>query len=627
MTLSDTDGKTRSNPGILGEIGPIKDKEPVATALNVASMYKQGANLSIGSQTVNKMPGQINTELRRDSELTLVTLFDSNFDSEILVEESKLERNLNSLKSSKKDIFTNIDSKERLEGADDESKYPRGIRLIVLTIGLCLSVFVVALDNSIIATAIPSIATEFNAMGNIGWYGSAYLLTQMSLQPMFGKLYTYFSIKLTFLTALLLFEAGSIVCAVAPSSAVFIVGRAVAGIGAAALFCGGVTIIGFSVPLRKRPLFITALSSMFGVSSIVGLLLGGVFTDSKALTWRWCFWINLPIGVVAFAVVIFFFKDPERPSNLTIKERIQHINVLGAFFLICAITCLLIALQFGGFTYKWSDPRIYGCIIGFGVLISIFLYIQFRDKDHAIIPLRILRNRTVLASCGFLAFISMALYAHVYFLPFYFQAVRGVSAIQSGIHCIPYLISIIVASIFVGVSITTIGYYAPFMWSSGVLFIIGAGLLHTLESHSPPAKWIGYQVICGLGIGMGLQTPFIAVQVVLNSQDIAIGSALANFFNSFGAAISISIVQNIFTNTLFKELPNLAPGTGEEHAATALRSVLLMKNLPHINLAFSKSIAACFILPIAVGGIALLCSLGVEMKSVKNRKIETNIVA
>lgn len=301
------------------------------------------------------------------------------------------------------------DDKDESAAPDDDSKYLSGFKLAILSVGLCLTTFVIALDNTIIATAIPKITTVFNSLEDVGWYGSSYLLTTTSLQPSFGKIYTYFDVKYTYLLALVIFEVGSIICAAATSSPMFIVGRAVAGAGAAALYSGGMTIIGFSVPLRKRAIYIAALSSMFGIASVVGPILGGALTDRAS--WRWCFWINLPFGAVSLAVVFFFFTNPKRTySHLPVRERLKKIDIVGAVFLICAIVCLLLCLQWGGFSYAWSNSKVWGTLLGFGLLISVFIGIQLRQEDRATIPVRVFTQRTVLVSCLYSTLLSMALY-------------------------------------------------------------------------------------------------------------------------------------------------------------------------------------------------------------------------
>lgn len=264
-------------------------------------------------------------------------------------------------------------------------------------------------DNTIIATAIPKITSVFDSLGDVGWYGSSYLLTTTSLQPSFGRIYTYFNVKWTYIFALVLFELGSVICAAAKNSVMLIVGRAVAGAGASALFSGGMTIIGFSVPLTKRPIFIAAMSSMFGISSVVGPLLGGALTDK--VSWRWCFWINLPFGAISIVAVALFFKPPKRKSTgLTLKQKILEIDLVGALFLICAIVCLLLALQWGGTTYAWKNSKVWGCLLGFGLLIAIFIAQQFRRGDRATIPPRIFGQRTVLFASLYSCFLSMGLY-------------------------------------------------------------------------------------------------------------------------------------------------------------------------------------------------------------------------
>jgi MFS family permease len=292
---------------------------------------------------------------------------------------------------------------------DDDSKYPSGTKLALLTFGLAMATFVIALDNTIIATAIPRITTDFDALNDVGWYGSSYLLTTTSLQPSFGKVYTYFDVKWVYLSALMIFELGSILCAAATGSTMLIVGRAVAGAGAAALFSGGMTIVGYSVPLR-RAIYIAALSSMFGIASVVGPILGGALTDKAS--WRWCFWINLPFGGIALATVFFYFSNPpRRHTDMSVKEKVKQIDILGAFFLIAAIVSLLLALQWGGTVYPWSDSKVWGCLLSFGLLILVFCGIQVWLKDRATMPPRILcKQRTVGACALFSAFLAMALY-------------------------------------------------------------------------------------------------------------------------------------------------------------------------------------------------------------------------
>lgn len=305
--------------------------------------------------------------------------------------------------------LANVDKENVEDEPEDESKYLSGFKLGILSLGLCLVTFVIALDNTIIATAIPRITTVFNSLEDVGWYGSSYLLTTCSLQPSFGRVYTYFDVKYTYLSALIVFEIGSIVCAAATSSSMFIVGRAIAGAGAAALFSGGMNIIGYSVPLRKRPIYIAALSSMFGIASVIGPLLGGALTDRAS--WRWCFWINLPFGFVSFVVVFFFFSNPARQySHLSLRQRMKQIDVTGAMFLICAIVCLLLALQWGGQVYAWKDSKVWGNILGFGLIIIVFFSIQIWKKERATIPLRLLKQQTVAVCCIFTAFQSMALF-------------------------------------------------------------------------------------------------------------------------------------------------------------------------------------------------------------------------
>jgi hypothetical protein len=302
-----------------------------------------------------------------------------------------------------------------------------------------------------------------------------------------------------------------------------------------------------------------------------------------------------------------------------------EIDLVGAFFLICAIVCLLLALQWGGSTYSWNDSKVWGCLLGFVLLITVFIGQQFRRKDRATIPPRIFGQKTVLFCSLYSCFLNMAVYSHIFYLPFYFQAVKGTTAVESGIRSIPYLASIIVSSIAVGAGITAIGIYKPFMIVGAAIFTVGSGMIYTLGVDTDSGKWIGYQILAGFGAGGGVQIPFIAIQVALSSKDMPSGNAIAIFFNTLGGAISVSITQNIFLNGLYAEIPKYAPdisplliiGAG----ATHIRDVVPAADLPGVLQAYMISLSDAFVLAIAVGGLAVGVVFFVESGSVKGKKV------
>ncbi|KAA8651449.1 uncharacterized protein ATNIH1004_000332 [Aspergillus tanneri] len=245
--------------------------------------------------------------------------------------------------------------------------------------------FLVSLDTTIISTAIPQITDEFKSTADVGWYGAAFLLGSAVTQAPWGKLYGFFNIKWTYLLSLLTFELGSLLCALSHNSPTLIIGRAIAGVGGSGIGSGIYTILGVCVPPRRRPMLIGITGLAFLLASFAGPVIGGEFTSN--VTWRWCFWINLPIGGATFAVILFLFRSPSPPANMKTsgKEIIFQLDILGIITLTGALLCFLLGLEWG-VGKSWHNKDVIGCLIGFPILAGLFITNELFWDDRAMIP-------------------------------------------------------------------------------------------------------------------------------------------------------------------------------------------------------------------------------------------------
>ncbi|GKT68919.1 MFS aflatoxin efflux transporter [Colletotrichum tofieldiae] len=482
-------------------------------------------------------------------------------------------------------------------------QYPAGLKLFLIMLSLLVSMFLVALDRLIIATAIPRITDHFHSVTDIGWYGSAYLLTTCAFQLLFGKFYAFFRIKHVFIVSVLLFEVGSAICGAAPSSAAFIVGRAIAGVGGAGVFAGTIIIMVYSVPLHRRPKYQGAFEAVFSLASVVGPLLGGAFTSK--VTWRWCFYINLPLGGVVLLIVALVLRPPEQElGDTSLWQKLRQLDFAGNSVFIPSV---------------WNNPRIIILLVLAAVLIISFVAIQILIPETATVPPRIMRQRSI-AFASWAAFtIGGQMMIFAYFLPIYFQAIQGVSAVDSGIRTLPLVLSMMM---FAGVSggiITKIGYYTPVMLVGTCIMIVGAGLLTMLKVDSGAGYWIGFQVLYGVGLGMTFQAPNLAAQTVLKMKDVPVGTSVMFFSQTLGGATFISVGQNVLNNELMKRLRGLP---GLEGIDIKGSGVTTLTKLPaeirgSVLEAYNEALRVVFVVGLVLVCVVLIGAGGMEWKSVK----------
>ncbi|KAG4436093.1 hypothetical protein IFR05_008413 [Cadophora sp. M221] len=517
----------------------------------------------------------------------------------------------------------------------DTPKYPSGLPLILIFLSLCTATFLVALDGTIIATAIPTITNDFNSLRDVSWYNSAFLLTTCAFQLPFGRAYTLFNSKWVFLIAIAIFEVGSVVCGAAPNSVSLIVGRSIAGIGGGGIFGGCFIIIAESTPLRKRALFTGFIGGIFGIASVVGPLIGGAFTTR--VSWRWCFYINLPIGAVSLAIVSLYLPNTIGRSSPDIKNKtwsqiFKKFDPIGTAIFIPSIICLLLALQWGGGQYAWSSPRVIVTFTCFGVLFIAWVVVQTRLGEDATVPVSILRQRSVIGACLYTIFGTASFSGVVYYLPIWFQAIRRDNAEESGIHTLPLILSLIIISIASGGAVVFVGYYTPFLIIGSLIMSVGAGMLYMLKPDSSTGAWIGFQIIMGAGVGMTLEQCNIAIQTVLPEHQVPAGTSLSVLVRSLGGSISVAICQNVFERKLRINLEDVLPGVdlsfiSGSGATTFIRNANDALGgdqgaVDRVIELYNNALVQTFLVALIMAACTFPAGLLVEWKSVKKEKQE-----
>lgn len=450
----------------------------------------------------------------------------------------------------KKDLFTEADAGD---GTRREDHFMRGAPLILCIASLLLCLFLVALDQTIVVTLLTEVGNKFNAFDKVAWLSSGFLLSMAVFAATWGKLSIVFGRKYSMIVAVILFEAGSLMCALANSMNVLIGGRVLAGVGGGGVQALVIILLTEVVPMNRRPLVTGLMGMIFGISSVLGPLIGGSFTSH--VSWRWCFYINLPIGGVALA---FFFAvfHPPKPEG-SIRKKLLMIDYIGTFLMTAGLVIFLMAITLGvDPKYGWDSAAVIACFVVGGVVCIIFCVWNFVFSTNPIIPLEVIKSIKVNAAavtigCYFGFFIGNLLYVSIYF-----QVIHGNDALHSGIHTLPTIISVVIFSIAGGVLINKFKYIKPVGIAGAIMGPVGAGLLTLLQVDSSNSAKIGLLILGGCAIGFEIQACFIGGQISApkTAGGLILTTSYINFSRSLGGTLGANIADAIYGTSLNKKL-------------------------------------------------------------------------
>jgi EmrB/QacA subfamily drug resistance transporter len=434
------------------------------------------------------------------------------------------------------------------EGAPDHELIHGG-RLGLTMAALMLTLFLAALDQTIVSTALPRITSDLNGLAQLSWVVTAYLLASTASTPIWGKISDLYGRKIMLQAAIIIFLAGSLLAGASTSMGMLIITRGIQGLGGGGLMVLVMAVIADIIPPRDRGKYTGLFGAVFAVASIAGPLLGGFFVDS--LTWRWIFYINLPIGIAAFIIITIVLQVP--------KHRVNHtIDYLGAGLLVAGVSSLLLIFEWGGQRFDWTSPQIIGMSVLTITLLGVFVLRQLRVPEP-IVPMGLFKNQVfgISSIIGFI--VGLAMFGAVVFMPLFLQLVQGATPTQAGLELLPMMAGLLIASVVSGRLISHLGRYKIFPIIGTALAAIGMYLLSTIGVSTPYWQLAVYLFILGVGIGNVMQVLIIAVQNSVNPRDVGVATSGSTFFRSVGGTIGTALFGAVLTSRLAAELMSHLP--------------------------------------------------------------------
>ncbi|KAI9293639.1 MFS general substrate transporter [Neoconidiobolus thromboides FSU 785] len=512
------------------------------------------------------------------------------------------------------------------ENIDEKASdgHQSGVKLLFIMIALMLSIFLASTDETIVATALGAIVDDFGSSGEVTWIAASYLLTMTAFQPLYGKFSDIFGRKITLLFALTLFLIGSIGCGLAPSIIVLIIFRAFAGIGSGGLISLSFIIISDVVPMVQRGVYQGIISATFALANVAGPLLGGVLTDY--VNWRWVFYINIPIVVVA-AIVIVFLLPKLRGDGSKLNDLVARVDFLGTIILVSGTITLTLGLNWGGRTYPWSSAQVISCIVVGAALLMAFILVEKYYAKEPVIPGRLFTRNAILASVNAFMY-CIPFFSTIYYWPLYHQTVQNKTAFEAGLELLPALLGVCSFSVASGLLARRFRSYRPIMRFGSAMILVGVSLMALLRLDITRAELVIYPLLIGGGIGFNIQLSMTCSQLAVAASDAAMITSFISFAQTLGGVFGLAIVGSIYNNVLFTSLTDNLPGENITNLLNKLNNLDSLSSGVREQVIYSylQAYRTLFLSMIPFCVIGFICTLAFENIPLQNHS-ETEKVA